>query len=65
MVLSLVQHVSGEGAHKGCSRKTQHASQGQAQRSGLSLITAERIEAAKLLAAGGVAGAASRVQQPH
>ena len=42
------------------SRKAQHASQRPADRSGLSFITAERIEAAKLLAAGGVAGAVSK-----
>ena len=42
------------------SRKTQHASQRPAERSGVSFITAERIEAAKLLAAGGVAGAVSK-----
>ena len=42
------------------SRKAQHASERPAERSGLSFITAERIEAAKLLAAGGVAGAVSK-----
>ena len=42
------------------STKAQDASQRQAERSGLSFITAERIEAAKLLAAGGVAGAVSK-----
>ncbi len=42
------------------SGKARHASQRPAERTGLSFITAERIEAAKLLAAGGVAGAVSK-----